>query len=174
MTANAEMFRRLREQAAAKRPTTHGPVDSRTLQAITLRERLEARLRPSLDALQEAIPELQPVRRVDSGVWVLGLARRLQPADRPGRAARPFSRIQFAVEVDPTEGTGAITCRATAFDRDLPSRLFAFRVDDVKDEDVEKLAEEFCLAFTRRYEEARVRAATDRAEAEAEYRAQLN
>jgi len=174
MTLNAEMFRRLREQAAAKRPAGRQPVDSRVLQAITLRERLEALLRPALDALREAIPELQPVRRVDSGAWIVGLARRLQPEDRTGRAARPFSRIQFAVEVDTTQGTGAITCRATAFDRDLPSRLFVFRADDVKDEDVEKLAEEFCLEFTRRYEEARSGATADRAEAEAAYRLALN
>ena len=174
MTANAEMFRRLREQAAAKRPPARLPPDSRTLKAIFLRERIEALLRPALDALREALPELQPVRRVDSGTWILGLARHLQPEDRSGRAARPFSRIQFAVEVDPEQGTGAITCRATAFDRDLPSRLFAFRAEDVKDEDVEKLAEEFCLDFTRRYEEARSGAAGERAEAEASYRAQLN
>ena len=173
MTANAEMFRRLREQAAAKRPARLPP-DSQTLKAIFLRERLEALLRPALDALREALPELQPVRRVDSGTWILGLARHLQPEDRPGRAARPFSRIQFSVEVDPALGTGAITCRATAFDRDLPGRLFAFRAEDVKDEDVEKLAEEFCLDFTRRYEEARSGAAAQRVEAEANFRAQLN
>jgi len=173
MTANAEMFRRLREQAAAKRPARLPP-DSRTLKAIFLRERIEALLRPALDALREAVPELQPVRCVDSGAWIVGLARRLQPEDRAARAARPFSRIQFAVEVDPSQGTGAITCRATAFDRDLPSRLFTFRAEDVKDEDVEKLAEDYCLEFTRRYEDARTGAASQRADAEASFRAQLN
>src|SRR5262249_16096700 len=111
---------------------------------------------------------------VNSGVWVVGLARHLQPEDRPGRAARPFSRIEFDVEVDGDQGSGAITCRATAFDRDLPARLFVFRAGQVKDDEADALAEERYPLFAQGYGEARGRAAGDRAEAEVSSRAVLN
>jgi len=173
-TPTADAFRRLREQARRPRPAARTPLASRALQSIDLRERIEARLRPALDALQEAVPELQPVRRVDSGAWVLGLARHLQPADRAGRAARPFSRIEFAVEVEGDLDTCAITCRATAFDRDLPTKLEVFRTTDLRDEAIDKLAEECCLEFARRYHEGDAGAEAARLRAELALRAQVN
>jgi hypothetical protein len=166
VTSSADLFRRLREQAQRAKPVNREPVSSRALAAIELRERLEARLRPALAALQEVMPELQPVRRVDSGAWILGLARRLAPEDRPGRAARPYSRIEFAVEIDPDLGTGSLTCHATTFDRDAPTRLEVFRLDQLKDERIDTVAEECCLDFARRWHAAREMAADARIEAE--------
>lgn len=166
MNSHADLFRRLREQAQKAKPVNREPVSSRALAAIELRERLEARLRPALAALQEAMPELLPVRRVDSGAWILGLARRLAPEDRLGRAARPYSRIEFAVEIDPDLGTGCLTCRATTFDRDAPTRLEVFRLDELKDERIDVVAEEFCLDFAKRWHAAREAAADARIDAE--------
>ncbi len=173
-TPTADMFRRLREQARRPRPAASTLPASRALQSIDLRERLESRLRPALVALNEALPELQPVRRVDSGAWVLGLARHLQPGDRAGRAARPFSRIEFTVEVESDLGTCAITCRATAFDRDQPTRLEVYRIAELADAEVDKLAEECCLEFARRYLEGDAGAEAARLKAELALRAQVN
>jgi hypothetical protein len=166
MTASADLFRRLREQAQRDRPVSREPVASRALAAIELRERLEARLKPALDALHEAIPELQPVRRVDSGSWIMGLARRLQPEDRVGRAARPYSRIEFAFDVSPELGTGVLTCHATTFDRDLPTRLEAFKIAELTDERLDALVEELCLDFVREWHAAREAASDRRVNAE--------
>ena len=173
MTASADLFRRLREQAQQAKPVSREPVSSRALQAIELRERLEARLKPALDALREALPDLQPVRRVDSGAWILGLARRLLPEDRAARAARPYSRIEFAIEVSPELETGTLTCHATTFDRDLPTRLEAFRIAELTDERLDALAEELCLDFARHWHAAREEAAGARVDAELAWRRQI-
>ena len=173
MTASADLFRRLREQAKQAKPVSREPVSSRALAAIELRERLEARLKPALDALREAFPELQPVRRVDSGSWILGLSRRLLPEDKLGRVARPYSRIEFAIDVSPELGTGTLTCHATTFDRDLPTRIEAFRIAELTDERLDALAEELCLDFARHWHAARDGAVDARIDAELAWRRQL-
>lgn len=168
MNSPAEAFRRLREQARRDRRPAHAPPSSRTLAAIDVRERLEARIRPVLDALRESLPELRPLRRTDSGAWVVGLVRPLTAEDRAGRAARPFSRLEFVVEVQPDLGTAAITVRGTTFDRDVPARLHAFRIEELTDEVVDRVVEEACVDFARRWHAAADAAAERRIEAEAE------
>jgi len=169
MSPRTDLFRRLREQAEkARPPAPRGPPASRALAAIDLRERIEARFRPVLDALRESLPGLQPLRRTDSGTWVLGLVRPLTDDDRTARAARPFSRLEFAVDVTPDLGTCAVTIRGTTFDRDIPTRLVVFRLDELSDERLDALAEEACVDFARRYHVAAEEAGRRRLEAEAE------
>ena len=169
MTSRTDLFRRLREQAEkARAAAPRDPPASRALAAIQLRERLEARIRPVLDALRESLPELQPLRRTDSGAWVLGLVRPLAPDDRGARAARPFSRLEFSVDVTPDLGTCAVTVRGTTFDRDIPARLVVFRLEELTDERLDALAEDACVDFARRYHVAAEDAAHVRLAAEAE------
>lgn len=169
MTARKDLFRRLREQAERTRAAAPRTLpSSRALAAIDLRERIENRIRPVLDGLRESLPELQPLRRTDSGTWVLGLVRPLSADDRAARAARPFSRLEFLVDVTPDLGTCAVTIRGTTFDRDLPSRTLVFRLDELSDERLDALAEEACVDFARRWHVAAEEAGRRRIEAEAE------
>ncbi len=128
-----------------------GPVTSEALASLAILEQVQARLADCLQSLHETLPSLQPVRRMDSGAWRLGLAQPLDPEQRKGRASRPYSRCEFTLEIDMVRRQIHLACHATVFDRDLPTEHLRLGTDELPWAELQDFIEAASLHFAERW-----------------------
>jgi len=150
MTAQtlAERIRPMKARTA--RRTTLRAQPERTLAGLAQRERIEAELVPYLDTLREAIPELQPKRRLFDGAWVLGVQADLPSGTFKGRPYFAYTRLEFALRLM-GDGTVELSASTTIYDRDLPTERFTGRLDAADLGELTIFAEHQALLFATRF-----------------------
>jgi len=150
-----DLTRRLKElherRATASAQRARAPFTSEALQSLAILDQVQERLSNCLATLQETVPSLRPVRRMDSGAWRLGLSQPLDPEQRRGRTSRPFSRCEFTLEIDMERRQVRLECHATVFDRDLPTLRLALPVDELPWAELQAYLESACLQFAERW-----------------------
>jgi len=141
-------------KAQAAHPKTRSdaePFISRALRSFALREQVEAHLQSYLDALVEAIPELNLRRHFYEGAWVIGLSADLPAGRRFGRPYFAFTRIEFAISVDAESEAVQVTCRGTVRNRDYETMHLSVPADADHRDQLEAFIETSCMRFAQRY-----------------------
>jgi len=138
-----------------KKPRERGrtvqPFVSRALASFALRERVEAHLQTYLDALVDAIRELNLRRHFYEGAWVIGVSADLPEGKRYGRPYFAFTRIEFAITVDPETEAVELTCRSTVRNRDYETTHLSVPADADHRDQLEGYIETSCLRFAQRF-----------------------
>ena len=160
MTAKS-LAQSIRQQQA--RPKRRKNLDTgnpgRALAAVATRERVQSELAPYLETLRDAIPELWPRKRLFDGCWVLGLDADLPFGSYKGRPYEAFSRLDFALRIDPDVRGFEVTCSTTVYDRDEPTDRFRGTLEPASLEELGVFVEHHCLLFATRFFERRPRKA---------------
>ncbi len=125
---------------------------SRALRAISIREQVEALLRPYLEEFVETIRELDMHQRTYGGAWLLGV----RSTDRPGDAS-DYSRLEFEIAVDPDGDKVDVACKATTFGRDHETQHESVAVDEAGLRKLGDFFETAFLLFASRYYERALR-----------------
>lgn len=87
-------------------------------------ERIESLLVERLEGLIETIPRLHAWRGFSGGAWVIGARTRARGADEGRTTRADYSRIDFEIRIDGTDGAAGepgraqVVCRSTLRSRD--------------------------------------------------------